>query len=132
LNTTPSYRFIKKEKLKSRKEIDHLFTKGKSFSHFPLRVVWTAAAADKGLQVGVTVSTRYFKKAVERNRVKRLLRETIRLQKSELQQQLKEYNKGLQVFFIYQSNELPHYHELFDKIGKALLRLQKLLHEPTQ
>ncbi len=91
--------------------------------------MWSAASAERGLQVGVTVSSRNFKRAVDRNRVKRLLRETIRLQKPVLQQQLKEQEKGLQLFFIYQSNELPQYHELFDKMGKALLRIQKLLNE---
>lgn len=132
MENKPRYRFTKKEKLKSRKQIDHLFATGKSFSNFPLRVVWATGAGDTGLQVGVTASTRYFKKAVDRNRVKRLMREAIRLQKNELQQLLQEKKLTLRVFLIYQSNELPLHEEIFKKTGKIIQRLEKMLHEDTQ
>ena len=85
------FTFNKQEKLKSRKRIDHdLFSNGKSASAFPITVLFDFAEnAAEPLQAGVTVSSRKFKKAVERNRVKRILREGYRLQKFPLEQYLK-------------------------------------------
>ncbi|RLD28788.1 MAG: ribonuclease P protein component [Bacteroidetes bacterium] len=72
-----------KEKLKSKKLIEQLFTEGKSVSVHPLRLIFIEASFAEGvkLKVGVSVSKRNFKKAVDRNRIKRLLRECYRLQK---------------------------------------------------
>ena len=78
-----AYSFPKKEKLKSKKLIEQLFSEGKSVSAFPLRLVYleTPLKDDVIAQTGVSVSKRYFKKAVDRNRIKRLMRETYRLNK---------------------------------------------------
>ena len=77
------------------------------------------------LQAGVTTSSRNFKKAIERNRVKRVLREAYRLQKLPLQQHLKEKNISLALFFIYKGKELPVFAEVYEKMGIILQRLQK-------
>ena len=75
--------FGRKEKLKSRKQIDELFLQGKSFSVYPLRVTYRFISSDTpGVQVGVTAGKKYFKRAVDRNRMKRLMREAYRLQKA--------------------------------------------------
>ena len=76
----------KRERLKSRKQIDNLFAEGKSFAVFPIRVTYSFMPTDGDalVQIGVTVSKRNFKKAVDRNRIKRLFREAYRLQKAEL------------------------------------------------
>ncbi|HEX8356772.1 MAG TPA: ribonuclease P protein component, partial [Segetibacter sp.] len=64
--------FSKNERLKSRKLISHLFSEGKSFSAYPLKVLYDMSSESSfAFQAGVTVSSRSFKKAVERNRVKR-------------------------------------------------------------
>lgn len=126
------YQFKKEDKLKSRKAIEQLFAKGKSFSHFPFRVVWHPHNEKNTLQAGVGVSNRNFKKAVDRNRIKRLMREAYRLQKNELQQHLKEKERSLSVFFLYQGKELPSYDEVFEKTGTVLKRLIKLSNENTQ
>jgi ribonuclease P protein component len=78
------------------------------------------------LQAGFTVSSRNFKKAVDRNRIKRLMRECYRLQKNELKNSLEKNNKMLAVFFIYRGNEMPAYSDIFDKMGDALRRLEKI------
>lgn len=124
------YTFSKDEKLKSRKAIEQLFATGRSFSNFPFKVVWKVTENTvKGSQAGFTVSSKQFKKAVDRNRIKRLIREAYRLQKHELQQQLKSNNKSLAVFFIYVGNELPDYTFIFEKTGKAIKHLIRLINE---
>ncbi|WP_298237411.1 ribonuclease P protein component [uncultured Algibacter sp.] len=76
--------YSKKEKLKSKKLIDALFTHGQSVSTFPLRLVYlpTDFKEDIIAKTSVSVSKRNFKSAVDRNRIKRLLREAYRLNKS--------------------------------------------------
>jgi len=77
--------YSKKEKLKSKKLIEKLFVEGQSVSAFPLRLVYMEVVFDDGSKqkTGVSVSKRNFKNAVDRNRIKRLLREAYRLQKGD-------------------------------------------------
>ena len=79
------FTFNKKEKLKSQKLIEKLFNEGKSVTVFPLRMLYLKTTHDDGstIKTGVSVSKRNFKKAVQRNRIKRLLREAYRLNKPE-------------------------------------------------
>lgn len=76
--------YSKKEKLKSKKLIDQLFNEGQSVSAFPLRLVYLQTNFDDGaiVKTGVSVSKRNFKNAVDRNRIKRLLRESYRINKA--------------------------------------------------
>lgn len=76
--------YPKKEKLKSKKLIDQLFTEGQSVSAFPLRLVYMQTTFEDDIiaKTGVSVSKRNFKTAVDRNRIKRLLREAYRLNKA--------------------------------------------------
>lgn len=130
MQTAPRYTFGKNEKLKSRKQIELLFKAGLSFSVFPFRVVYIITPdAGGNVQAGFSVSTRYFKKAVDRNRVKRLMREGYRLQKRELLDSCAAETKNLDVFFIYTGNELPDYDTVFEKMHAALKRLKKAIHE---
>ena len=118
------------EHLKSRKQIEQLFAKGKAFSNFPFRVLWLEAERPgPALQTGFTVGSRHFKKAVERNRVKRLMRECYRLQKQTLLEQLAANGRRLDLFFIYVGNEIPDYESLFQKTGSVLNRLIKMTDE---
>ncbi len=99
---------------------------------FPLKVVYDFVELknDQPLQAGVTVSGRNFKKAVERNRVKRVIREAYRLQKLPLQQTLKSENKQLAVFFIYVGRELPVFEELNKKMKSIMKRLSDIVNAP--
>jgi len=76
--------FSNKEKLKSKKSIEQLFLEGQSISAYPLRLVYLQMSFNDNtiVKTGVSVSKRNFKKAVDRNRIKRLLRESYRLNKA--------------------------------------------------
>ena len=78
------------------------------------------------LQAGFSASSRNFRTAVSRNRIKRLTREAYRLQKNELKVQLEEQNRKLNVFFIYTGKELPGYNEVYESISLALSRLAEI------
>ena len=124
------YQFRAAEKLKGRKQIEQLFREGKSFSNFPFRVLWLYNDQQQAaLQAGFTVGTKNFKHAVDRNRIKRLMREAYRLQKNDLFQHLADNKKKLMIFFIYVGNELPEYQLMFEKTGHVLRRLKKLIDE---
>jgi ribonuclease P protein component len=86
---------------------------------------WEESTEKTFMKVGVGVSKRHFKKAVDRNRIKRLMREAYRLQKLPLQNILKEKKYSLQVFFIYTGKELPEYLLIKEKIATVLLQLQQ-------
>ena len=99
------------EKLKSKTTIDALFSEGKSVSKYPLRFVYvenTEANAEV-IKMGVSVSKKYFKKAVDRNYFKRILRETYRLNKAIL---LENNEKNYAFMFFYQTKERLSYTEI--------------------
>ena len=80
-----SFKYNKKDKLKSKKSIDLLFAEGKSVTAFPLRLVYleTEFNDDSIIKCGVSVSKKLHKKAVSRNRIKRLMREAYRLNRGD-------------------------------------------------
>ncbi len=79
------FTFHIKERLKSQKIIEKLFLQGKSVTVYPLKLLYLETVHWDGAKIktGVSVSKRNFKKAVDRNRIKRLLREAFRLNKGE-------------------------------------------------
>ncbi|WP_375240188.1 ribonuclease P protein component [Polaribacter sp.] len=109
----------KQERLKSKKLIEKLYSEGNSVKTFPLRLIYvqTEHTSDFPCQVGVSVAKRNFKLAVHRNRLKRLLRETYRLQKEIVYNNLdKPY-----VFMIsYIGRDEIKYEELYLKMEKLL------------
>ena len=79
------------------------------------------------LQAGFGASSRHFKKAVDRNRIKRVTREAYRLQKGALSQVIEERKLSLSLFFIYTGKELPDYRLVSGKIAVALEKIGKEL-----
>ena len=109
----------KQERLKSKKLIEKLYAEGDSVKTFPLRMVYvqTAHTSDFPCQLGVSVAKKNYKLAVDRNRLKRLMRETYRLQKQIVYNNLdKPY-----VFMIsYIGSEEIKYEDLYLKMEKLL------------
>ncbi len=105
----PTFTFNKQEKLKSRKLIQQLFTDGKSFLVFPVKVLYLpiTEAVDYPIKIGVSASSRSFKKAVDRNRIKRVLREQYRLNKLPLHQFITDNKQQLAVFLLYINKTMP-------------------------
>ena len=125
----------KNERLKSRKQIEQLFDKGKSFVVTPFRIYYivseilNAQRSMFNVQFGIGVSANNFKRAVDRNRIKRLAREAWRIQKNELKEQMKTKGKQLNVFFIYTGKELPEFTTVKDKVAVALKKLADKIDE---
>jgi ribonuclease P protein component len=125
------YTLGKDDKLKSRKIIEQLFKEGKSFSLFPFRIIYLLQPSNTigQLQAGFSVGTKHFKNAVDRNRIKRLMREGYRLQKNRLADQIKSNTKDCRVFFIYTGTGIPDQTHVSEKINTSLKRLQKIVDE---
>lgn len=93
-------------------------------SVFPIKVLYNIVEDFPfSLQAGVTVSSRIFKKAVQRNKIKRLLREGYRLHKLQLQEVLNDQHKSVILFFIYIGKELPAFEEIDNKMKIIFQRL---------
>ncbi|CAN5428013.1 ribonuclease P protein component [soil metagenome] len=123
------YSFNRQEKLKSRKQIREVFETGKSFSHFPFRVLYLQVNENpSNLQAAFSVSTKHFKLAVDRNRIRRLMREAYRLQKQPLLTELQNKQIHCVIFFIYTGSQLPKFYDIKSGIGGVLERvLEKAL-----
>ena len=122
--TKQRYHFGKNQKPKSRKLIQQLFAEGHQFIVFPIKAVWISNNEKTPLQAGVSVSSRHFKKAVDRNRIKRQLREVYRLQKNELEQQLICKGKSLSLFLMFIGKEMPDYKQLFEACTTIIHKLK--------
>jgi ribonuclease P protein component len=120
--------YPKAEKLKSKKIIDLLFTEGKSVSKYPLRLVYLRFDYEDQvpLKMGVSVSKKYFKLAVDRNYYKRVLRECYRLNKTILTENLGD--KYCCMFF-YQTKEKLSYAEINEKTVLLFEKFIKSLQE---
>ena len=120
----------KSERLKSRKQIEQLFKGGKRLPVSPFYIYYLLrplTTRDSGLTLkfGVGVSAKNFKRAVDRNRIKRLVRESYRLQKPNFREVVKANNQQLNLFFIYTGKELPDYKVIYDKVAMALQKISR-------
>ncbi|MFM7671500.1 MAG: ribonuclease P protein component [Bacteroidota bacterium] len=97
--------FPRQERLKSRKSIDAIFRSGKRVHVNEWRAIFQFRPSP-GIQVGVGAPSRNFKKAVDRNRIKRLLREAYRLDQHHWKASLIQ-QQGLDIFFLFTGKTLP-------------------------
>lgn len=117
------FAFGKREKLKSRALIRQVFEQGRAIHNPPLRLVFIPTNSSSNVLAGVTVSSKTFRRSVDRNRVKRLLREAYRLNKEELISHLNLRSVKLAFFIIYTGRELPPLSILVPKMQVILAKL---------
>src|SRR5690606_7555995 len=116
------YSFGKKERLKSKKSIKELFSKGSSFFLYTFKVLYLPASNDSETnQALIAVSTRSFKKAVHRNKTKRRIREAYRLNKHSLAS-----DPPLHIGLVYVGKEILPYQVIESKLKLILLRLNEV------
>ena len=117
--------FTKAERISLQREIDLLFQEGASFMAYPLRVIYVEKESFSGVPVAILISVpkKRLKRAVKRNRVKRLIRETYRLNKSALWESLHVSEKGLLIAFVYVGNEVCSFSTLNASMKKVIAKL---------
>lgn len=129
------FRFPKSQKLCGDKPVGELFDRGSAFSRFPLRVVFLLCSerfnGEEPLRMMVSVGKKRFKRAVKRNRVKRLVRESYRLRKQQLQDALESNYPGaaLHVAFVFLDKEMPDYAKVDTAMRQSLAKLRDLVAE---
>ncbi len=120
-------KFRKAERLCHKKLIEELFQSGRSFYSYPFRLVWMPVISpiDYSAQMAISVQKRHFKKAVDRNLLKRRVREAYRKNKGELYIKLEELNIRIVFMMIYSTPEILDYNEIEGKIKVVLSRLKE-------
>jgi ribonuclease P protein component len=114
-----SFTLGKSERIKSRKLIEKMFVEGDVVKQYPFRAVYIKTAEKTGVQMAVSVPKKRLKKAVDRNKVKRLIRESFRLQRDAV---LGEVKGSYALMIIYLANEIPDMELVHQKIKKLLVR----------
>jgi ribonuclease P protein component len=127
--TDKQFSLTKQERIYSKNRIDSLFENGKSFISYPLRVIFVLRESEENkpeISILISVPKKKLKASPKRNRIKRLIREAFRLNKSGFNEITGLQDKGIDLAFIYLKDaELS----TFDEIEKAILKTAKLLKE---
>jgi len=121
------YTFKKEERLCNKKLIDELFHNGSSFLCYPFKASWMLVSSPQQVPVKIVlaVSKRRFKKAVDRNLIKRRMREAYRLHKQQyLYDQLKLTDKQIVLSLGYIGKEIAPYDLTQKKMLKLLTQLR--------
>lgn len=123
------YTFRKEERLCSKKLLEKLFSNGSSFLIYPFRITWLICELPSGgpVQVVISVSKRKFKKAVDRNLVKRRIREIYRTHKEEFLYSFVKSSMALGINYV--GNEINDYHMMEKKLKAVFLKLEKMITE---
>ena len=120
--------FSKAERLCSSKLIDRLFSEGnRQISVFPVRLVWLLADDIEGIQVLISAPKRNFHHAVDRNRIKRQIREFYRTQSAPLKEAAASKGQGLALAFLFNDTHLWDSDKLAERLGTAVGKLMETL-----
>lgn len=119
--------FGKKEKLKSKILITQLFEEGKGISVYPLKLIYLSIEKKEvPIKTAVTVSKRNFKSAVDRNRIKRLLRESYRCNKAQV---FNNTDANFAFLFLYLGKDMPTFEQLDHKMKLVLNKFKLQIDE---
>lgn len=118
----------KQERLKSKKQIESLFQSGKAVFIFPYRIFFLIekSTTQPELKMAVSVSKKLFKRAVDRNFIKRLTKEAYRLQKSELKNQSEIQHYKIHILFLYTQKLKPTWVTVNDGMAKAIAHVKTM------
>jgi ribonuclease P protein component len=122
-----SHTFKKEERLKSRKVIKQLFSKGNSYAVYPLRLVWIPIEKETKYPVkfALTVAKKRIKKAVHRNRIRRKIRESWRLHKHILYEKIEEEPQAFAFMIIFSGKEEMGYAQIEQAMQTIIQRFPK-------
>jgi ribonuclease P protein component len=124
-----SHSLGKSERLKSRKQIDMLFKNGKKITHLPFRLLYKIENGKEKVKAGFTVSSKNFPRAVDRNRIKRLCRESYRVNNQELKSIFSANHRQAFLFFIYTGREILTYENISRSVKQILDKLVRTTRE---
>ncbi len=118
------FTLAREERLSSLRDIEALFKEGKSLTKYPIRLVWhtTSLPGHYPVSVVFSVSKKKFPRAVDRNRIKRLLRENYRLLKPGFYDRLPN-GKHFHIGLIYTGQEIPGHPTIQRSLTVALGKL---------
>ncbi len=121
------FTFCKEERLTNKKIINSIFTKGNSAFIYPFNVKWSfiESKSEFPLQILITIPKRNFKKAVDRNKLKRCIREAYRLNKNIFSNKVISNDKKIVFTLIYTEKEILNFKMIQEKIILVLHRLVK-------
>ncbi len=122
------YRFRKEERITGRKSISSLFDSGRRIDGYPLRIIFgPGEEAEFPLKMAVSVPKRLFKRAIDRNLLKRRIREAYRLQKSEFYEFINQAGIRIRLVVQYRGEEIEAYPVIEKKLQEILEKLKKKL-----
>ena len=125
----PDFRLRKEERIKSKKQLDMLFAKGHSLRAFPIRLVWAFLPGEGRTKVLVAfaVSRKPWKRAVDRNLIKRRMREAYRLRKHILAEPALPEDHQLLLSCMYTADVICSFEQIARAMDKVLHNLQRSL-----
>ena len=125
--------FQKSERLTSRKLIEKIVDDGNAIRQHPFRLGWTIAElkSDFPAQIALTVPKRFFKRAVDRNRIKRLMREVYRTNKHNIYSLLDSKKIQCALLLVYTGRHIPEFKEVEKKLLLTLQRFEKTISETS-